>query len=64
MKKTFKINEIREIGLDALSKTLGPDGMIRFIQQYDSGSGDYSKDRHKILDHYDVENISKELKSK
>jgi hypothetical protein len=64
MKDKFKIDEIRRIGLEALSTSLGPDGMIRFLQQYDSGSGNYSKDRHKLLNHYDVDSIYNEIKSK
>jgi len=38
-------NQIRSAGLAALIKSLGPTGMARFIQQYDMGTGDYTKDR-------------------
>ena len=37
--------EIREIGLNALQDALGPVGMTRFIQQFDLGQGDYTKER-------------------
>ncbi|WP_287658484.1 MULTISPECIES: hypothetical protein [unclassified Microcystis] len=30
---------------------------IRFIQQYDSGSGDYTKERHLLLDHLTIDDI-------
>lgn len=35
-------NQIRKAGIDALFKTLGPIGMIRFLQQFDQGKGDYT----------------------
>ena len=37
--------EVRTVGLKALKDALGPVGMAKFIQQYDSGSGDYTKER-------------------
>ena len=37
--------EVRTVGLKALSDALGPVGMAKFIQQYDSGNGDYTKER-------------------
>ncbi|MFH0976303.1 MAG: hypothetical protein V1874_11025 [Spirochaetota bacterium] len=60
----MKIDEIRRIGFNALRKSLGPDGMLRFIHQFDSGSGDYTKERHQWLDKYDVESIYKEINKK
>jgi hypothetical protein len=36
---------IRKIGLELLSRELGPDGMIEFLQQYSLGTGDYTKER-------------------
>ncbi|HPJ40135.1 MAG TPA: hypothetical protein PLT75_16970 [Spirochaetota bacterium] len=62
MKTNMKIDEIREIGLDALRKSLGPDGMIRFLQQFYSGSGNYTKDRNKWLTSADINSIYDELK--
>ncbi|HBQ28516.1 hypothetical protein DK28_0209350 [Peptococcaceae bacterium SCADC1_2_3] len=50
-------NQIRNAGLDALVKSLGPVGMVRFIQQYDTGSGDYVKDRVKWLDQMNLDEI-------
>jgi len=38
--------ELRRQGLEALIKTLGYTGMVRFLQQFDGGSSDYTKDRH------------------
>ena len=64
MKTKKGIEEIRKDGIDALAKKLGPDGMIRFIQQFDSGRGDYTKDRHALLDSYTIDDIVGEIKKK
>ncbi len=37
--------EIRMAGMKALRDALGPVGMVRFIQQYDIGYGDYTKEK-------------------
>ena len=47
--KIVKLNsqmEIKNKGLKALKKALGPAGTARFIQQYEKGSGDYSKEKY------------------
>jgi hypothetical protein len=36
--------------------------MIEFIRQFDSGYGDYTKERHTWLDNLTIENISDEIK--
>lgn len=42
--------EIRMIGMQALKEALGPVGMVRFIQQYDLGYGDYTAERQSESD--------------
>lgn len=54
-------SEIREKGLKALMKSLGPDGMIRFIQEYEAGKGDYTLERHQWLDTYSIDEIHSEI---
>lgn len=39
------ISEVRREGIEALSKALGPVDMARFISSYDTGAGDYTRDR-------------------
>jgi hypothetical protein len=39
-------DEIRAAGMKALLRDLGPAGLIRFMQQFETGSGDYSAQRH------------------
>lgn len=56
--------QIRTAGLAALSRELGVVGMIRFMQQFEMGQGDYSKDRHKWLDQYSVDDIAKMIQEK
>ena len=43
------ISEVRREGIQALTKTLGPVDMARFIQSFETGSGDYTKERHEWL---------------
>ncbi len=50
-------NQIRNAGLEALIKSLGPTGMARFIQQYDMGTGDYTKDRSNWLDQMSLDDV-------
>jgi len=42
--------EIRKIGLQALRDALGPVGMVRFIQQYENGYGDYTEEKYQQPD--------------
>ncbi|MGE0378393.1 MAG: hypothetical protein AB7I48_06675 [Planctomycetaceae bacterium] len=43
------LDEIRCRGIEALARELGPVGMIRFLQQFETGSGDYTRDRDQWL---------------
>jgi hypothetical protein len=40
---------------------LGPSGAIRFIQQYESGHGDYTRNRKKLLPKRSVREIGREI---
>jgi len=55
-------NEIRMKGLEALAEALGPVGMVRFLQQFDLGKGDYTKDRGKWLDELTIDDIIEHIK--
>jgi hypothetical protein len=57
--RSMTIPEIRKAGLDALRERLGPAGMLRFLQQFDSGRGDYTQDRHGWLDDLTVDEIAR-----
>jgi hypothetical protein len=43
------LEQIRTVGLEALARALGPTGLIRFLQIYERGHGDYTQEREQIL---------------
>lgn len=53
------LEEIRKEGFEALRERLGRAGMIRFLSQFENGSGDYAKDRHEWADEISLEEIRK-----
>jgi len=53
--------ELRRAGIDALAKALGPVGMARFLQQFDSGKGDYTAERSRILGNPSVDAVIDEM---
>jgi hypothetical protein len=61
--KAKTINEIRKDGLEILAKSLGPIGMVRFIQSFDLGRGDYTKERSQWISE-SLDDIFKEIKKK
>jgi len=54
---------IRKIGLEVLTKELGPLGMALFIRQYDKGYGNYTEERDELLKDVTIENIEQELEA-
>ncbi len=38
--------DIRAAGTKVLTEALGPVGFARFIQQFENGYGDYTKEKH------------------
>ena len=56
------LEEIRRAGLDALANELGPVGMVRFLQQYETGHGNYSVDRRTWLGDQDVKNLVDQIR--
>jgi len=44
------LHPIQQEGLDVLVEKLGLDDAIRVLQIYETGSGDWTKDRKKILE--------------
>ena len=39
--------DVRNAGMKVLREALGPVGMVKFIQQFDLGYGDYTKQSNK-----------------
>lgn len=56
-----ELEKIRREGLKALKDKLGVDGMIKFIQMYSDGKGDYSLERDELLKDVTIENFEKFL---
>jgi len=54
---TLEVEEVKVRGMKALKRELGAAGMAQFIQQFAKGHGDYSRDRHRILDRFTVEDL-------
>jgi hypothetical protein len=55
--------EIRKRGIEALAKALGPVGLVRFLQQFELGSGDYTRDREEWLKGLTVSDVMEKIKS-
>jgi len=53
--------QIRQLGIEALAKALGPVGMVRFLQQFETGSGDYTRSRDEFLKNASLEEISSQI---
>ena len=51
------IEDAKEEGL----VTIGPVEMVRFLQQYETGSGNYTEERYNWLGDFNVETIVKEI---
>lgn len=53
--------QILELGFKALVDKLGPVGMVRFIHQFQAGTGDYTKERQQWVGMSDVETLAKQI---
>jgi len=53
------LEQIRKAGLEALRKRLGRAGMIRFLQQFDAGRGDYAAERHGWVDQTSLDELKR-----
>ena len=51
------LDEVRQEGLDALRQRLGRADMIRFLQQFETGHGDYAQERHAWVDQVTVDEL-------
>jgi len=55
------LEQIRLTGLKALSRDLGPVGLARFLQQFETGHGDYTAERHLWLGEPTVQYLAQEI---
>ena len=52
---------LRKAGIDVLAKELGALGMALFLLQFDSGYGDYTKERDDLLKDITIDDVECEL---
>ena len=61
---TQEREEIRTIGLEVFARELGPTGLIRFLQLYERGNGDYTQEREDILPRQTAAQIAEKIRQK
>jgi hypothetical protein len=63
MTTEMTLNEIRAKGFAALARELGPTGYVRFLQQFQLGSGDYTSERQQAIANLSLDQIRQALAS-
>lgn len=58
-----ELEKIRKDGLKALKDKLGVEGMIKFIQMYSDGKGDYTTERNELLKDTTIEDFENFLEN-
>jgi hypothetical protein len=61
---TMTLDQIRRAGIEVLARELGPIGMVRFLQQFETGSGDYTLERHDWLNRMDITVIADKIRQR
>lgn len=61
--QTMTQQEIRVKGMEILCRHMGLTGMIRFLQQTETGYGDYTKDRYELLGEPTVEELVADIQA-
>jgi len=56
-------SEIQRLGIEALCKGIGVAGLIRFMQHFDKGSGNYVEDRQEWQKGYTVDTLLEAIKN-
>lgn len=60
---TATLEQIRTAGLNALQRELGVVGMVRFLQQFEPGSGDYVEERKTFVGKLRVRTLGKRIQT-
>jgi hypothetical protein len=55
-------SELRSRGFRALAEALGWANAVRFLRQYDPGSGDYTEERRTLLPDWDATTLIQKAK--
>ena len=64
MSTTLTLNEINREALEILYKELGLTKTLRFLSQFTTGKGDYTKWKEDIYKGKSVDDLEKEIKGK
>ena len=64
MPPAMTLDQIREQGLAALRHHLGIVGMVRFLQQAETGWGNYTEERYQWLGDPDLEALGKKIQAR
>ena len=62
--QTMTLEQIRAKGLAVLSKHLGVVGMVRFLQQSETGWGNYTEERYQWLGDPDLSELAKKIQTR
>ncbi len=57
------LEQIRKVGLDLLNERLGAVDTVRFIQQTETGWGDYTAERGQWLGNPDIDTLFNKIKA-
>jgi hypothetical protein len=55
------LSNIRQRGLDALTRELGAAGAVLFLRQFENGYGDYTKERETLLKDVSIDDIASSI---
>lgn len=56
--------EVRKEGFRVLAEGLGAVGAANFVRQFEDGSGDYTKEREKLLDGITIDDIAARIQAR
>ena len=62
--QSVTLDQIRRAGIEALARELGPIGMIRFLQQYEPGAGDYTAEKSGRRGKITVNELTRRIRQK
>jgi hypothetical protein len=58
---TATLDEIRRAGVATLRRELGVEGMVRFLQHYEAGTGDYTEERRQVVGKVGVRALAEQI---
>lgn len=62
--QALTLEQIREQGIQVLRERLGIVGLVRFLQQMETGWGNYTEERHQWLGDPEIRSLAKEIQQK